>query len=52
MEGTAGMTEAPEFNRWYSMVQRCHNPKATGYEYYGARGIAVYDRWRYGALLK
>lgn len=28
------------------MRQRCHNPKATGYENYGAKGISVCDRWR------
>lgn len=29
------------------MIQRCYNPKATGYAKYGGRGIAVCDRWRY-----
>ncbi len=28
------------------MFQRCTNPKATGYEHYGGRGIKVCDRWR------
>jgi hypothetical protein len=28
------------------MIQRCHNPKGTGYAYYGARGITVCARWR------
>ena len=29
-----------------SMIQRCYNPKAAGYEYYGGRGITVCDEWR------
>ena len=31
---------------WSMMRQRCYNPKATGYQYYGARGITVCERWR------
>jgi hypothetical protein len=31
-----------------NMLQRCTNPKATSYEYYGGRGISVCNRWRYG----
>jgi hypothetical protein len=30
---------------WYNMKSRCKNPKATGYKYYGGRGISVCDRW-------
>lgn len=26
---------------WDNMLQRCNNPKATGYNYYGGRGIKV-----------
>jgi hypothetical protein len=33
--------------RW-NMIQRCTNPKATSYEYYGGRGITICNRWRYG----
>lgn len=28
------------------MIERCKNPKAPNFEYYGARGITVCDRWR------
>lgn len=28
------------------MKQRCHNPRSTAYEGYGAAGIAVCDKWR------
>ena len=35
----------PYYNAWGTMIQRCTNPKATGYSYYGGRGITVCDRW-------
>ena len=28
------------------MKQRCLNPNATAYRYYGERGITVCDRWK------
>lgn len=31
---------------WSMMKQRCLNPKATDFKYYGERGITVCDRWR------
>ena len=34
------------YNIWVGMRQRCANPKATGYSYYGGRGIKVCDRWQ------
>lgn len=30
---------------WRNMKSRCDNPKATGYEYYGGRGITYSKRW-------
>lgn len=30
---------------WSGMKQRCLNPKATGYQNYGGRGIVVCERW-------
>lgn len=32
-------------NIWTLMLQRCQNPKATGYERYGGRGIDVCEEW-------
>lgn len=34
------------YRRWGSMMQRCHNSKASSFKNYGARGIQVCDRWR------
>src|SRR6185312_10608693 len=30
---------------WRRMLLRCNNPKSTGYQHYGGRGIRVCDRW-------
>lgn len=30
---------------WKAMRQRCRDPKAWNYEYYGGRGITVCERW-------
>lgn len=43
---THGMTGTYEYHVWENMVQRCTNPKASGYDYYGAIGIGVCDEWR------
>lgn len=37
---------APEYSTWLNMWNRCRNPNADDYEYYGARGITVCDRWQ------
>lgn len=39
-------THPREYWSWATMIQRCTNPKATGYERYGGRGIGVCERWR------
>lgn len=40
-----GMKHTKIYGVWCSMLARCRNPNATAYENYGARGIAVCDRW-------
>jgi DNA-binding CsgD family transcriptional regulator len=37
---------SPTYTTWAMMIQRCHNPKATGYHAYGGRGIKVCMSWR------
>lgn len=34
------------YRSWYSAIQRCHNPFATGFKYWGGRNIIVCARWR------
>lgn len=33
------------YNIYNGIVQRCYNPKATGYDLYGGRGIKVCWEW-------
>lgn len=42
---THGMSRSPEYNRWSCMKQRCLNPRATSFKYYGAIGILPSDEW-------
>jgi len=35
-----------ELRAWHSMNNRCNNPRADRYSYYGARGIKVCERWQ------
>ena len=34
--------------RWQNMKARCHQPTNKDYGRYGAKGISVCDRWRFG----
>ena len=43
---THGMAGSPEYCSWSSMKERCYNKNNKSYISYGARGIAVCDRWR------
>lgn len=40
-----GYNRTPTYYTWSNMLARCSNPKASRYEQYGGRGIAVCDRW-------
>lgn len=40
-----GSTKNRTYGTWYSMRQRCLNPKSLGFKYYGAQGVIICDRW-------
>jgi hypothetical protein len=40
-----GKSGTSEHEIWRSMLARCSNPNATGWDRYGGRGIKVCDRW-------
>ena len=47
--GRAGAATDPERSLWliwHNMIRRCHDDRSTGFRFYGARGVAVCDRWR------
>ena len=43
---THGCLPRKEYQAWRNMLNRCTNPRAVGYCYYGGRGIKVCERWR------
>lgn len=43
---THGKSRTTEYQTWCSIIARCHRKTSTGYKSYGAKGIAVCDRWR------
>lgn len=42
----------PIYNCWQSIWARCTNPNATGYKYWGGRGIRMYEPWHDPAVFK
>lgn len=44
--GTHNLSRTVEYHSWRAMNQRCYDPDNNRYQYYGARGITVCDRWR------
>jgi len=38
--------EARLYKCWENMKDRCNNPNACNYKYYGARGIKICDEWQ------
>lgn len=44
-----GASSHPLRKVWWHMIDRCENPKNRSYRDYGARGIAVVERWKTGA---
>lgn len=41
-----GRPWSSEYAAWASMIQRCTNPKASGWSYYGGRGVSVCPEWK------
>lgn len=41
-----GLHKSHEYICWSMMKARCSRPTATGFSYYGGRGITVCDRWQ------
>lgn len=44
--GTHGESHTRLHNIWLCMKERCGNPNAANYHYYGGRGITVCDEWK------
>lgn len=42
---THGQSDTSLYRRWRAMLNRCQNEKCVAYQWYGARGIAVCERW-------
>lgn len=40
-----GLGGTPTYRSWYSMLQRCTNPRDLGWPSYGGRGIKVCEAW-------
>lgn len=40
-----GMGDSRLYQIWYGMKNRCYNPDAGNYKYYGGRGVRVCDEW-------
>lgn len=45
--GFGGFNCSPTYRSWYTMHERCRNPKNASWPYYGAIGIKVCERWKY-----
>jgi hypothetical protein len=41
-----GDSKTPLYRRWKSMRERCGNPNAQNYKFYGAKGIRVCEQWQ------
>lgn len=43
---THGRSKTQEYRVYRLMLERCSRPSSEGYQWYGARGITVCERWR------
>lgn len=44
-KSTHKKSNSPEYNCYHHMIKRCYDKNNSAYQYYGARGIKVCDRW-------
>lgn len=42
---TVNQQPSGAYRSWKAMLQRCENPKAANFQYYGAAGVTVCERW-------
>jgi hypothetical protein len=42
---TVGKRATSTYSIWRGILKRCNSPRCKAYKYYGARGIAVCERW-------
>lgn len=40
-----GMVKSRTYHAWHNMKQRCFNKKCRNFQWYGARGITVCEKW-------
>lgn len=45
--GSHGQSRTSLYRVWKGMRERCHNPNAQNYRFYGGKGIGVCDEWRH-----
>lgn len=45
MKPKHGKSNSSEYRIWTAMKQRCNNPRAYSFNYYGGRGIKICDSW-------
>lgn len=43
---THGMSKTPTYKSWKKMKERCSDPNATQWKWYGGNGIKVCERWQ------
>lgn len=46
MPAIHNMSHSRLYHIWNGMKQRCANPRAISYKYYGAKGVSVCDEWQ------
>lgn len=41
-----GMTHTGVYRSWFAMRDRCEDPQSPSWQWYGAKGVKVCDRWQ------